>query len=391
MVDPHLLRPPIDVERFVILLQAKDNPEDIEEKMNPADKESSVQMFIERARWRRKKSQYDVGVQEDDFTLQNADEEWEYLRTIGSEEARTNRKPDSASEGWIGTSRSDGTRTNPKLQDCIGSDGRGGRDVEAGWKMGRAPSAISEQDLESSTRCRRILGAQVERRIDLLNRESGEIVKSSTTPTSTIENPLPPRKLDIQLRARPGPRTVEERIETKHAAGRLRFKKWRGFVNQEQEPSPLSDTEEEEELDSGPPSYEEDDEQLIRNGIVRTVSFHDSQEPETEGDDSRNVGKEVGKDQAQSNDDGMGHQVCDGTVQSGEELGGHTDILGKHKSVGEIDPAVRFQKGMERKSDCSDRQANQKHCDDRRAEADSSTRGIGSLRRGSGRAVGTNL
>jgi hypothetical protein len=56
------------------------------------------------------------------------------------------------------------------------------------------------------------------------------------------------------------PRTVEERIEIKHAEGQSRFKKWRRFVTQVQEPSPLSETgEKEEELDSGPPSDEEDD------------------------------------------------------------------------------------------------------------------------------------
>jgi hypothetical protein len=67
-VDPGGVRHPRDGERYVFPLQPKGNPEDIESKMNPRDPESSVQRFIKHTRWRRKKSELDVGIQ-NDFTF----------------------------------------------------------------------------------------------------------------------------------------------------------------------------------------------------------------------------------------------------------------------------------------------------------------------------------
>jgi hypothetical protein len=58
---------------------------------------------------------------------------------------------------------------------------------------------------------------------------------------------------------------VEERIQKKHTAYRKRFKRWRKFVNLEEESSPLVGPEEEEEVyldHSGPPSSDEEDEDL---------------------------------------------------------------------------------------------------------------------------------
>jgi hypothetical protein len=85
-VNPDEPRPPKDGERFVIPLQAKGSPEDIEQKVDPRNPESSVQKFIKRTRWRRKKSDYDVGIQ-DDFTYPedgvepDVHEEWEDIRS----------------------------------------------------------------------------------------------------------------------------------------------------------------------------------------------------------------------------------------------------------------------------------------------------------------------
>jgi hypothetical protein len=62
----------MDGKRFVILLQANDNQESIEQRMKPMDAERTLQRFVRRARWRRKKFQYDVRIQ-DDFTVPNAD------------------------------------------------------------------------------------------------------------------------------------------------------------------------------------------------------------------------------------------------------------------------------------------------------------------------------
>jgi hypothetical protein len=67
-VDPGGLKYPRDGERFVILLQPKSGTEDIETKMNPRNPESSVQRFIKRTRWRRKKSEFNIEIQ-DDFTV----------------------------------------------------------------------------------------------------------------------------------------------------------------------------------------------------------------------------------------------------------------------------------------------------------------------------------
>jgi hypothetical protein len=52
LVDPQVLRQPVDVERFVILLQSRDNPEDIEQRLRPADAEGGIQRLIKRTRWR---------------------------------------------------------------------------------------------------------------------------------------------------------------------------------------------------------------------------------------------------------------------------------------------------------------------------------------------------
>jgi hypothetical protein len=147
---------PIDGERFVILIQVKDNPEDIEEKMNPADKESSIQRFIKRTRWRRKKPQYDVGVQEDDLTLQNPDEEWEHTRPgtfeVG-EEDRSNWKPIAGctrdADGGMGPSNgvqgsSDAVKgESEKIQDRS--------------QMGRGSSKTPDSSLERVAQDSRIL------------------------------------------------------------------------------------------------------------------------------------------------------------------------------------------------------------------------------------------
>jgi hypothetical protein len=194
------------------------------------------------------------------------------------------------------------------------------------------------------------------------------------------------------------PRTVEERIELKHAAGRLKFKRWRRFVNQEQEPSPLTETREEEEessleeeSDSEPPSDDEDDGQSIRNGIVRTVSFHDDQDQDLEGDDSKNVGGEVGQDHTQNPDDGGRHQIRDEASLLCEEFGRHIDMHTEHEPVGEIDPAIRCKERMERGSNCDDRQANLECCSSGRTGNDSLTRRIGSIRQGGGGAYEDRL
>jgi hypothetical protein len=59
---------------------------------------------------------------------------------------------------------------------------------------------------------------------------------------------------------------VEERIQLRHKRGRFRFRKWRRFINQDQESSPLvlieevrtEEEEEKEEEDPGLPSDHED-------------------------------------------------------------------------------------------------------------------------------------
>jgi hypothetical protein len=59
MVDTQKLRYAIDGERFVILLQAMDSQEDIDEQMDPLKVEGEIQRFITRTSWIRKKSQSD--------------------------------------------------------------------------------------------------------------------------------------------------------------------------------------------------------------------------------------------------------------------------------------------------------------------------------------------
>jgi hypothetical protein len=98
LVDPHALRQLVDGERFGILLQAKDNPEDIEQSMEPMKADNGIQRFIKRTRWRRRKSKFDAGVR-DDFTCPNADAQREGLRPGYPVDVRSNRKLSPATEG----------------------------------------------------------------------------------------------------------------------------------------------------------------------------------------------------------------------------------------------------------------------------------------------------
>jgi hypothetical protein len=130
-----------------------------------------------------------------------------------------------------------------------------------------------------------------------------------------VEKPGNLPKLEIRLK----PRTVEERVEMRHEEGRLKFKKWRRFVDQQTDPSPHahwtreddSDPDSDSDSDSGPPSDDEEDDQLIKNGIVRTVLFHDDSSQETGGNDSATMGDIVERYQDSDPRSNKGYQNSD--------------------------------------------------------------------------------
>jgi hypothetical protein len=113
-VDPGGWKHPRDGERFVILLQPKSGTEDIETKMNPRDPESSVQRFIKRTRRRRKKSEFDVGIQDDFTFIEDGgatidDTEREILRAIETGGIAGDRRDCGQGANGVGTIGSTGT------------------------------------------------------------------------------------------------------------------------------------------------------------------------------------------------------------------------------------------------------------------------------------------
>jgi hypothetical protein len=225
-VDPEALRMPIDWERFAILLQVKENPEDIEEKMDPSNQESSVQKFIKRTRWRRKKSAYDVGIQEDGFTCSDGDEEREDIRTTVPNVARPNRGFDEANQrcaGADGSVESNRVDTDTEMQEPDDPSRRDDKDIKRGGVLGPNHAVIPGRHFERATHHQRVLGTEVITGTDLHNPRTQEDVKEESALSWTVEKQGPLPKLEIQLKAR----TVEERIEIRHVEGRLRLKKWR--------------------------------------------------------------------------------------------------------------------------------------------------------------------
>jgi hypothetical protein len=63
LVDPKAGRDPRYGERYVIVLQARESEEDVEQKCRPDDPGAGIQRFIERTRWRRLKSQYKLEIE----------------------------------------------------------------------------------------------------------------------------------------------------------------------------------------------------------------------------------------------------------------------------------------------------------------------------------------
>jgi hypothetical protein len=208
-----------------------------------------------------------------DFTSSNDDEERVVLRTDPAEMARAdlgNIGGDQGISGTIGI-----RKTIPNIR-MLGSDIQAG-EVDRAEERRRV---LDYSTIGQVTDLKREID-QHEGRLGNIDSVEDRQSDSRNHGIKVAVEKLPESEIGLKSR------TVEERIELRHTEGRLRFKKWRKFVGQERKTSPLihwsreddsdsdSDSDSYSDSESGPPSDDEEDEQPIRNGVIRTVSFHD--------------------------------------------------------------------------------------------------------------------
>jgi hypothetical protein len=189
-VDPGGLKYPRDGERFVILLQPKSGTEDIEAKMNPRDPESSVQRFIKRTRWRRKKSEFDVGIQDDFTFIEDGratidDTERKNIRAIetGDDSGdRGNRGQGADSIGAIGSTGTEGPREDTKIVTKIGEHAA---PIESKRLLERCPTSHVIKAQAETVGNRRILVSVSDQKLIQHHRGHTESVKDFTSHVDT--------------------------------------------------------------------------------------------------------------------------------------------------------------------------------------------------------------
>jgi hypothetical protein len=185
-VDPGGLKYPRDGERFVILLQPKSGTEDIETKMDPRDPESSVQRFIKRTRWRRKKSEFEVGIQ-DDFTFIGDgratidDTEREIIRAIESGDDSGDRRNCGQGADSVRTIGSTGTEGPREDTEIIAKIGEHAAPIKSERLLEHRPTSHVEETQGETLGDRRILVGIGEREPDQHHRRIPEAVKDLTS------------------------------------------------------------------------------------------------------------------------------------------------------------------------------------------------------------------